>query len=228
MLDRSRSLRWTFVLLAVALLCVVFAGFAPSYYLRSDDKPPLSTLFFLHGAVFTAWYLLFFLQTVLIRTKQVALHRGLGLASILLVPPLIVLGMGAAFDALERGVTILSYPPATFFFMSASDMAGFLVLFGAGVALRKHGPQHKRLMAFASVSLILPAAGRVADQFGAGPLGAGIQLAFVFALIAYDLRTEKTVLGATLFGAGLIGCKLLGIITVGVSRVWIDFVDWFQ
>ena len=58
--------RWFFTGITVAMMLTAFAGFAPSFYLRSASHagPPLTTLVIFHGMLMTAWMLANVLQTV--------------------------------------------------------------------------------------------------------------------------------------------------------------------
>ena len=61
--------------MALAIAITVFAGFAPTYYLRTYyQTTPLGGLRHLHGLVFTAWVLLFVIQTALIPAGRVAMR----------------------------------------------------------------------------------------------------------------------------------------------------------
>lgn len=65
--------------MALAMAATVFAGFAPSFYLRGlFHGGPLAPLLLAHGLVFTAWILLYVLQTTLISTARVAIRRPIG------------------------------------------------------------------------------------------------------------------------------------------------------
>src|SRR5688572_432264 len=78
--------RMFYTTMAVAMAATVFVGFSSSYYLRFFDTGPQSTvsggpfttLVHVHGALFTAWVLLFVLQTALVASRRVAVHRRLG------------------------------------------------------------------------------------------------------------------------------------------------------
>src|ERR1700712_4141526 len=73
--------------MAVALAVTAFTGFSRTYYLRlvsggrmaTLTGGPFTTLVQVHGALFTTWVLLFIVQTALISTRQVAVHRRLGI-----------------------------------------------------------------------------------------------------------------------------------------------------
>ena len=63
----ARGRRRFYVGLALAIAITVFAGFAPTYYLRTYyTSTPLAGLVHLHGVVFTGWVLLFLAQSTLV------------------------------------------------------------------------------------------------------------------------------------------------------------------
>jgi hypothetical protein len=66
--------------LAVAVALSVFAGFAPTYYLKGlYGTRALSPFLHFHGMLFTSWILLFVTQTALVAAKRTDLHRRLGI-----------------------------------------------------------------------------------------------------------------------------------------------------
>lgn len=70
-----------FTVMAGALLLFVLAGFAGTFYLRPlGELPPLSGALLVHGAVLTVWFVLLFVQALLVRAKNVRLHQRLGIA----------------------------------------------------------------------------------------------------------------------------------------------------
>ena len=86
--------------MAVAMGLTVLAGFASTYYLRfltggpkaTLSGGPFTTLVYVHGALFTAWVLLFIVQTALVAGRRVAVHRRLGGAGAVLAAAMIVAG----------------------------------------------------------------------------------------------------------------------------------------
>ena len=61
-------LRFFFVVMASAVIVTVFAGFAPTFYLRGSfiQTRPMSVLLHVHGIVFSAWITVFLVQSLLI------------------------------------------------------------------------------------------------------------------------------------------------------------------
>ena len=61
--------------MGIAAALVVFAGFAPTYYLKGAfGGRPLSPLLHAHGLIFTSWIVLFVVQTGLIASRRTPLE----------------------------------------------------------------------------------------------------------------------------------------------------------
>src|SRR5262245_2356829 len=89
-----RRERLFYVGMTVAIILTVFAGFAPTYYLRSHfGGPPLRPLVQVHGSVFTLWLVLFLVQTTLVAAGRVRLHRLLGMGGMVVAVLMVGLGM---------------------------------------------------------------------------------------------------------------------------------------
>ena len=96
---------------AIAMALIVFVGFAPTFYLRSYFGAPVSVtgmitmspLAQVHGFVFTAWVLLFVIQTSLVASRNVAMHRRMGVAGVVLAASMVAVGLPTAIAAAARG-----------------------------------------------------------------------------------------------------------------------------
>ena len=79
-ISRRRRERWFYLSMSIAAVITVFAGFAPTYYLRPYfNTSPLMPLLHLHGMVFTSWLALFLVQTTLVAAHRTDIHRRLGI-----------------------------------------------------------------------------------------------------------------------------------------------------
>ena len=145
--ERRRDHRF-FTGMAIASALTAFIGFAPSYYLSGAfGGRPLTTLVHVHGAIATAWILLFLTQTSLIAAKRTDLHRRLGVAGALLAVLLLAVGYLTAVEAARRGVTPPGGPPPlAFLAVPIGTLVVFAILVGAGLAQRRRSQTHKRLM----------------------------------------------------------------------------------
>src|SRR6476620_7712404 len=88
----QRLPRWFGVGMAVAAVGVLVAGFAPSFYARPRAMPALRGVVIAHGVLFSSWILLFLVQTALVATHHVRIHRWLGYAGACLATIMVVTG----------------------------------------------------------------------------------------------------------------------------------------
>ena len=90
--------RWIFVFMAAWFMSIVLAGFIPSSLakiemVRSGLRPPFPLVMHLHALLMGAFLLLLLAQTWLMATGRSARHMQLGLASMLLVPAIVIVGL---------------------------------------------------------------------------------------------------------------------------------------
>ena len=149
--------------MAIAAALVVFAGFAPTYYLKAAfGAPELSPLLHAHGLIFTSWIVLFVVQTRLIAGRRTPLHRRLGVLGGLLAVAMLIVGTMAAIASARRGFTPPGGPPPlTFLIIPLGDLFVFSVLVGAALYFRRQSQTHKRLMLLATLALLTPAIARL-------------------------------------------------------------------
>jgi len=80
--------------MSIAVVVTVFAGFAPTYYLRPRfTTTPLMPLLHLHGLVFTSWIALFLIQTTLVAAHRTDIHRRLGIAGGVIATLVVMVGV---------------------------------------------------------------------------------------------------------------------------------------
>jgi len=221
--------------MALAALLTVFAGFAPSYYLKVVLGRPgisgmqtLSPLLHLHGFVFTSWIVLFLVQTRLVAARRIGLHRRLGVAVALLAPAMVVVGFVAAVDAARRGSTPPGGPPPLVFMaIPLADLAVFATLVGAGIWFRRRADIHKRLMLTSTISILTPAIARLPGILMAGPLAFfALTDSFVVACLIYDRVTRGRVHPAFWWGGGLLLASQVGRLAIAGTAAWLAFATW--
>ena len=102
---RRPSDRSLFLGAAVMFPLLVLLGYFKSYYFSTffDAAPLANALVHAHGIIMTLWVVYFVGQVLLIRSKNIKLHKRLGMVGIGLAVLVVVVGMVTAYDAmLER------------------------------------------------------------------------------------------------------------------------------
>lgn len=229
-----------FLLMSSLFLVVALAGFARSFYLRSYfEFPELPVHLYVHGIALTAWFLLAFLQPLLIKFRLTTAHRKSGYIGILVALGVVASGIWTVFmrDASE----IDDFPNR-----AAGNLAS-LVMFSACFALavwfRRQSAVHKRLMLIASMPLVSPALDRVAripavNEF-LGPLlswfPAPTEIAFatlaflllLMSVVLYDLISARRVLPGTYWGLfSVLVITPAATFAIMSSGAWVTFVRW--
>jgi uncharacterized membrane protein YozB (DUF420 family) len=199
---RERTDSTFYLVMAIASTCLVFLGFARTYYLKPFfGTPALRPLLHLHGVVFTVWMLIFVMQTALIASNRRALHRRLGYAAGIFACAMVVLGLLVAFSAERLGHGNSLADAETVFLISLGDILIFAVFLGAGFLWRRNPETHQRLMLLAVVAGLLSAAIPRLPLIGGHPAAMGITgLAFLFAGPIYDLIVRHRIHPAYIWG----------------------------
>ena len=220
--------------MAVLLAIVVFAGFAPSFYLRAPslELPHLSPLLILHGIVFSVWMLLYPTQTLLVTAGATQWHRRFGFAGAVLAASMVVLAIAAQFAHTRRVMLDGSYASNAFvedmgLSLGLLDIVVFTAFVSAAIWLRRRPDEHKRLILLATTALIGPA---VVLLPGVPSLPAPVVISLpilpVVPLMIYDLLTRKRLLPVTIWGAAItVGYHVLAVplVAAGGAR---DLARW--
>jgi hypothetical protein len=215
--------------MAIAMGLTVFAGFASTYYLRffaggpeaTLTGGPFTALVHAHGALFTAWVLLFIVQTALVASRRVEVHRRLGLAGAALAAAMVVVGTFIAIATAARGSAPAGVDPLAFLIIPIFDMVLFATFVAAALALRRDKEAHKRLMLLAYVSIVVAAVARLP---GVLPLGPPVffGLSFLFVVLAgiYDFLSRRRVHNVYMWGGALIAISVPLRLVISGTGAW--------
>lgn len=227
---RRRRERWFYVCMSVAVVITVFAGFAPTYYLRPYyTTAPLMPLLHLHGLVFTSWLVLFVTQTTLVAAHRTDIHRRLGIVGGVIAVLMILIGPTTAIIRAKQGATPApDISPLSFLVVPLGDIFVFAVLVGAGFYYRRRPDVHKRLMLLATISILAAAIARLpfAIMKAGPPVFFGLTDLFIVACVLYDLITLKRIHRTTaLAGLFIVASQPLRLL-LGGTHVWLAFAGW--
>lgn len=197
--------------MAILMILLVFAGFAPSFYLRGlvqypRPNPTLPPSVILHGLLFTLWMLVFWAQTALVVAGRRDLHMKLGPAGILLalamVPLMYLVGVWQVARANQPPFT----DPLNWTVVPLLVIPAYTALVWLGWRWRRDAQWHKRLMLGAALLMMDPAIGRlpIAPPTLAGfTFLFGLAVAMYVPLMLWDRRSLGRIHPATRLAFGL-------------------------
>jgi hypothetical protein len=181
----------------------------------------------LHATLFTAWVLLFVVQTVLIAQHNVAMHRYVGTAGAGLAFLMVVAGALTAVNQAARGVAPAGFDPYQFLMIPLSDVLLFGGFVAAALLLRANREAHKRLMLLAYVCIVTAAIGRLPGVLPLGPPAFfGLSLLFVLAGIIYDKVSRGRVHPAYVWGGTILVISVPLRLVLSGTETWTRFAHW--
>lgn len=197
-----------FLGMASIAVIAVLIGFARSYFLAGMLFAPLpSVLVHIHAVAFLGWLVLFIAQIALVTTQRVRTHQRLGRLGVALAALMIVLGV---LTATARVARQLAHPGeetmADVLDLYADplfDMLMFVVFVSTAFVNRSHPPVHKRLMLFATFSLLDAGFDRwhIFDPYPLWQVNLVCFVPLVVATLAYDKFSTGRIQAVTLWSS---------------------------
>jgi hypothetical protein len=186
--------------MSLLIAVVVIYGFSHTIghnLLHASPIPPF--ILTIHAIVFPGWVLFFILQSALVRTRNVPLHRTLGWFGLALGTGVLVLGYLTA-TGMDRFFLQRHHDTETpaFLIIQLMDLSSFAIPFALAIYWRRRPEFHRRLMLIASCCLTDAAFGRfplLPLAFSPGGVDALIFLGILRDLIV-DRRIHKVYLYA--------------------------------
>ena len=149
----SRYFYFSMALLMAGLAVWAFSDTVDAHLLHA--KPPRPLLLWFHGAVFTAWIVLFIVQSALVRVRKVGVHRTLGWFGATLSAIMVVSGLIVSVVMLRFEMTVLHRKNvAPFLSILWCDMIIFGGCMALAICFRKRPEYHRRLVFVATCQLM--------------------------------------------------------------------------
>lgn len=210
--------------MAIAAAVVVFAGFAPTYFLRASyQTTPLPTYLHVHGFLFTTWIALFIAQTALVAARRTNVHRRLGWAMAALAVVMVVVGTTAGIWSMRRQVEAgFAQQAQAFLTTPLFSMVAFAAFVAAAIRFRRDSQTHKRLMLLATISILDAAVARLPFELLRTSNWNYLPATDVFLLAAilYDVASRRTVHQAYVWGGLVLVIEQALRIPVGETAAW--------
>jgi hypothetical protein len=210
---------------AATLVAATFVGFAPTYYLSHFTAAPgFGPLVHVHGALFSAWMLLYLAQTGLIAGGRPGAHRRIGMGASAIAVAVFVVGVVVAIESGRLGHGPPGRNQPVFLIFPLSNILAFAAFTALGVIRRRRSDHHKRLMLLGTLSLVVTPLARISVMMGwplPPPVG-GMILSDIFlaALVAFDLRKDGRLHPVTLWGGGALLLSQPLRVAIGNSEGW--------
>jgi hypothetical protein len=213
----------------------ILAGFVPAIITHiTQHKPGYLWIVHVHSPVFVGWLALLTAQLTLIRIKNVALHRRIGVIGAYWAVALVIIGVITSVMVDRSFFATRRWDPQ-FFSVQLADLVLFAILTGFALALRREAPAHKRLMLLGTVALSNAGFSRWWAPALAHWLGAGYfsELAQDYAgdfliialMLLYDTVTRGRPNGALARGATLIVLGDVLAVYLYFNPGWIALTD---
>jgi uncharacterized membrane protein YozB (DUF420 family) len=243
---------WFYIGVALFVIVISVAGFAPSIVDQSRRNAPMTLLVGAHGIVAASWLFLFLLQSLLVGTGRTDVHRRLGRMGPILAVTMIVVGVlmlrgdpDGSSDLSGDLARALSPPGAPRLSPEEAlpgvlfPLAGFLnfgVLVALGLWYRRRPEIHKRLMLFALFPLVVEPVmhliGYLAGHFPAlqgagGVIASPASLLLLLVSATHDKLSQGRIHPVSLWTPALLFVWQSALaLVVFPSAVWREFAFW--
>jgi hypothetical protein len=154
--------RYFYLCMSLVMASLVVWGFSRTVNNNLfHANPPRPLLLWFHGTAFSTWVVFFILQSALVRTHKVSVHRFLGWFGAALAATMVVLGCTIAVIMARFDGRVLHQPGVdAFLSIPFCDMAIFGTCMALAIYWRKKPDYHRRLIFIASAELMDAAIGR--------------------------------------------------------------------
>jgi hypothetical protein len=168
----TKSQRYFYSAAAMVILAITLVGFQP-FYLRGDGMagrkiaPQLFPLVAAHGALMTAWVIMFLIQSLLIPARRRRLHMKLGWVAVGIAVGVSTTGFMVAVQSVRSVPEVPFWGMAyrQFLLVMLAEVALFTLFVLAGVLSRKRPERHRAMMLLASLSILAGATVRMPILF---------------------------------------------------------------
>lgn len=203
--------RWIYVFMAAFFIAIVLTAFIPDSLAKvalveGGQRPPFPMVMHLHSLLMGAFLILLLTQTSLAATGRIGLHRQLGIAAVVLVPALVIVGLTLSYTIYHETVMLAqTAPPAERGQLAEAVLRKENVLLNqlrmsllfplfmtlALGARRRDSGFHKRMVILATGVVLPPAFARMhwlPSDFPRGPLMQELYVvAAILPMLAWDL-----------------------------------------
>ncbi len=196
----------------------------------SPIAPVMLAIVVAHSGAIFAWFVMFFVQALLISTHNRRLHMTLGWGVVAIAALIVVTGPLVATRSIQvdPSQVVFDWPGPQFLLFMFAEIALFAVFVTIGVLNRKRPRIHRPMMLLASLAIVSGATGRIAQVgsiFGGhhwvGISGPVVTLGALLLLV----RAAMTRSFDRPFAVGLAVYAVVTLVAgrLAVTSVWVDW-----
>jgi len=201
------------------ILFLVIISFGGKALFDADGMPPITRLHHFHAVAMMAWLLLFAIQPTLIRAGHYSAHRLLGKFSVIVV--IIFFGFAISISMLNWDRT----GQPLIVTVNALNLLLFTAFYVSAIMWRTEAAKHKRLMLYATLSLMGPATGRLPEIFDITPFASvPIMFSLQLAAVVHDKMVHRKVHKVSWIGFAVFLITIPVILTLSESSAWNDIL----
>lgn len=160
-----------YLLIGIIGIIAVVIGFLTTYIkpsLQGTFKAPI--IVHVHGAFAFAWIILFLIQSILVKNRNIRLHKTLGYGAMFIAFGIVATMIPVGLFQVKRDLSLGMGETAISQIIGVITTAVmFAVLIWLGYRFRKKPPVHKRLLLLATILLLWPAWFRFRHYFPSVP-----------------------------------------------------------
>lgn len=209
--------RWIYVFMAVVFIVVALAGFIPDSVdkiaeVTAGKRPPFPLVLHLHAALMGSFLLLLLTQSWLVAVGKNGAHAKIGVASLLIVPALMIVGFilvptifqetllasQTASPVIKEKLAAALTRKENVLLIQIRMGLLFPLLIGVALHARRTDPGfHKRMMVLATASVLIPAIVRIhwlPTTLPASPVATDLYMLLTIApMLVWDLIRNRYV-----------------------------------
>lgn len=193
--------RYFYFIMSLVIAGVVIYGFSHTVdeNLIHPAYPRPLVLYF-HAATFAGWVVLLITQSALIRTRNVRLHRKLGLCALALAITIPIIGIATGIAMARFNTQHGSKDATEFLIVPIFDMVAFTIVAGLAILWRKKTEYHRRLMFLATCGLTIAAFNRFPASIVPGNWGYAAVDVLILLGVGRDLFVTKRIHPVYVYG----------------------------
>ena len=196
----------------------------------SPIAPAMLAIVVAHSSAIFAWFVMFFVQALLISTHNRRVHMTLGWGVVAIAAIVVVTGPVVAYRSIRVAPdqVVFDWPGPEFLLVMFTEIALFAVFVTLGVLARKRPRVHRPMMLLACLSLVSGAVGRIETT---GAIFGGHHWVGIFGpvvtlgVLLLGVRAGLTRSFDRPFAAGLAAMTVVTLI-VGRLAMTSTWVDW--